>query len=326
MTGDVRRRGARSWELKWDAGTDAISGRRQTKYRNFKGTRRDAEIELARLVSETADGNYIDPSKLTLCEFLDRWERDWATSNLSPKTLERYRELDRLHVRPHLGAARLQKLKPVHFAELYARLQRDTRAKVQPNGSTITMPPLSPRTVGHVHRLLHRVFGHAVTWGLLTTNPTDAIKPPPVEGLEIEILTEDQVGIVLQKLRGRNAPGARLLYRIIIVMLASGVRRGEVLALRWKDVDLEAGRIRVEQSLEQTKAGLRFKPPKTKHGRRHRTAPPSSPSYAPLEAGAGSAAALGLGKGPGRNWSSPHRRRAALPEYTTTEWFARWRP
>ena len=96
---------------------------------------------------------------------------------------------------------------------------------------------------------------------MLTSNPV-SVKPPKVEGAEIEILSEDQVPVVLRALRGRP------IYQLAVLALATGMRRGELLALRWRDVDLDAARLKVEQSLEETKMGLRFKPPKTKHGRR----------------------------------------------------------
>ena len=104
MTGHIRRRGARSWELKYDAAPDPLTGKRRVRYVSFKGTKRAAAIELARLVAQEAAGEGIDPSKTTLAEFLDRWERDWAALNVSPKTFERYSELLRRHVRPHIGA------------------------------------------------------------------------------------------------------------------------------------------------------------------------------------------------------------------------------
>jgi len=97
------------------------------------------------------------------------------------------------------------------------------------------------------------------------------VHPPRVQQTEIEIIREDEIRLVLNALRGRNLP----LYTIATVALATGMRRGELLALRWKNIDLDAGRLRVEQSLEQTKAGLRFKAPKSKHGRRTITIPPA---------------------------------------------------
>ena len=76
MTGHVRRRGERSWEIKFDLGTDPATGRRKTKYHSFKGTKREAEAELVKLKAGADRGDYVDASKVTVSEFLDRWERD----------------------------------------------------------------------------------------------------------------------------------------------------------------------------------------------------------------------------------------------------------
>jgi integrase len=157
------------------------------------------------------------------------------------------------HVRPHLGASRIQRLRTADFAELYGRLQRP---KADSGAG------LAPRTVGHVHRLLHRIFGHAVKWGVVTVNPTAAAEPPRVPRAEIEILDPEEIKTVLKALRGRP------LYPVAVIALATGMRRGELAALRWSDVDFDGGKIHVERSLEQTNAGLAFKAPKTKAGRR----------------------------------------------------------
>jgi integrase len=156
---------------------------------------------------------------------------------------------------PHLGAVRIQKLRPVHLNELYAKLLRQGGK----NGRQ-----LAPRTVGHVHRLLHRALGHAATWGVVAQNVASVVNPPRVPETELTILTEDQIGAALRHLDGRT------LRPIVSFLFGTGCRRGEVLALRWKDVDWNGSRVRIERSLEQTKkGGLRFKSPKTKNSRRN---------------------------------------------------------
>jgi integrase len=254
MTGHIRRRGTRSWELKFDIGIDPVTGKRRIRYHSFKGTKREAELELARLVALNAAGDGIDPSKETLAEFARRWDRDWMSLNLSAKSLERYRQILRLYAIPHIGAVRMQRLRAAHLAELYANLLRTGGHEGR---------PLAPATVGYTHRVLHRMLGHAATWGVVATNVAALVRPPPVPEGEIMILTEEQIGAMLRHLDGRT------LRPIVSFLLGTGARRGEALALRWKDVDFDSGIVRIERSLEQTKAGLRFKSPKTRHGRRN---------------------------------------------------------
>jgi integrase len=260
MTGHISKRGKRSWELKFDISPDPVTGKRRTRRHTVRGSRRDAEIKLAALVTENAKGNYVDTSKTTVAEFIDRWQRDWAASHVSAKTFERYAELLHNHVAAHIGTVHLQKLRPINLNDLYGRLLRGDGAH----------RPLAPRTVGHVHRVLHRALGHANRWGLVQQNVAALVSPPRVASTEIELLTPAQAQTVLRALEGRS------VYPILVVALSTGMRRGELLALRWGDVDLEGAFLRVEQSLEQTKAGLRFKSPKTRHGRRSISLPPSA--------------------------------------------------
>jgi integrase len=116
--------------------------------------------------------------------------------------------------------------------------------------------PLSSRTVGHAHRVLHRALARAAAIELVSRNVASFVKPPKV----------DQMDTVLPALKDH------WLEQIAVLALSSGARRGELLALNWANVDLDAGTIKIERSLEQTKAGLRFKAPKTKNGRRVRYA------------------------------------------------------
>lgn len=262
MTGHIRRRGKNSFELKWEAGADPVTRKRRIRYQSFKGSKRDAQIELARLVTANAKGEAVDPSKATIGEFLDRWERNWAVANTSPKTFERYSELLRLHVRPHIGHVLIQKLRPVHLNELYGKLLREGRGK---------LGGLAPRTVGHVHRLLHRLLGHAAKWDVVLQNVASHVSPPRVASTEVVTLPAAEVRAILLQLEGKA------VHVIASVALATGMRRGELCAVRWKDVDLDKGLVRIERSLEQTKkGGLRFKSPKTKHGRRTITIPAST--------------------------------------------------
>jgi integrase len=282
MSGHIRRRGDRSWEIKFDLGRNPVTGKRETRYHSFKGTKREAQAELVRLSAEALKGVYVNATAESVGQFLARWSRDWAAHNVSPKTLERYCGLIDKQILPFIGPLPIQKLRPVHLTELYATLLRDGRAGTG----------LSARTVGLVHRLLHLALKHATQWGVVQQNAASHVAPPRVTASEIEIIREDEIVMVLRRLRGRS------MYTIAAVALATGMRRGELLALRWQDVDFGAGTLRVAQSLEQTKAALRFKEPKTKHSRRTIAIPSSivAELRAHWKAQQEQRLALGLGK------------------------------
>jgi integrase len=252
MKGHIRQRGKHSWELKFGVGRDPITCKRKTRYASFKGTKRDAQTEMARLIAEYAAGTSVDPSKISVTEFLDKWDRDFAAVHVTPQN-PGYRQIANEQIIPNIGQVPLQKLRPVHLADLYAKLLK---------------AGLSPRTVGHVHRLLHRALGHAGTWGVAQQNVAALVKPPKVDSEEIIILTSEQVSDLLRHVQGRT------LRPIIALALATGARRSELLALRIKDFNPDTLTIRIERSLEQTKAGLRFKPPKTRNGKRTVSIPP----------------------------------------------------
>jgi integrase len=285
MSGHIRRRGERSWELKYDLGVDPITAKRRIRYANVKGTKREAQAKLTELLSAADRGAHVDASKETLAEFLDRWDRDWASSNVGAKTRERWQELAAIQIKPHIGALLIQKVRPVHLTELYATLLRTGSAK----GG-----PLAPKTVGHAHRLLKRALGHATQWGLIAQNPTAAVSPPRVIDKEIEVVSETEIRAVLESLRDRNRP----LYTIAMLALATGMRRGELAALRWRDVDLN-GIVTVAQSIEQTRAGTRAKAPKTRHGRRTISIPASTVAELRAHRVAQQERRLALGQGRG---------------------------
>jgi integrase len=259
-TGGLRERGENHWELKVRA-KDPKTGRRIAKFYTFKGSKIAAKQKLRDLMTLADSGNLPDEQKL-LGTLLDVWE---DSLDVSPKTAERYRELSRLYIRPHLGNLRVRSIVASRIDQFYS----DLRNGKGPDGAAGAR--LAPRTIGHIHRLVVQVLALAERDKLIESNPARHAKRPKVESAEIEILSEAQVREVLTKLRGRS------LYLLAVVGLATGMRRGEMLALRWKDVDLEGAQLQVQQSLEQTRGEnpLRFKSPKTKHGRRTITLPAS---------------------------------------------------
>jgi integrase len=253
MRGHIRERSPGHWAIVIDA-LDA-TGKRKRRWHSFQGTKKEARIECARLITEMQGGGAVDPSRISVAEFLDRFERDWVAVHVSPHSAGRYH--DALgHVRRHLGTAQLQKVRAADIASLYAALNRAA---------------LAPRTIRLIHCVVHRALAQAKSWGVIRDNVTDSVKPPPLPDRETEMLQPDQARELLERLRGRP------LYLLASLALATGMRRSEMLALRWQDVDLDAGRLTVEQSLEQTLThGIRIKSPKTKKGRRTISLPAST--------------------------------------------------
>src|SRR5215471_6682402 len=246
MRGHVRERSPGCWAIVLDH-HDPMTGRRKRRWHCFKGTKRQAQIRCAELVAELQSGASVDPSKITVVEFLDRFDRDWAALHVTARSRDRYRfALD--HVRRHLGDRILQRVHAADIAALYASLSREG---------------LAPRTTRMVHTALHRALGQAKNWGILRDNPEDITKPPKAPGRETPMLQPSEAVELLKRLRGQP------LYLIASLALGTGMRRNELLGLRWQDVDLDAGRLTIEQSLEQTAThGIRITAPKTKHGRR----------------------------------------------------------
>jgi integrase len=257
MTGHVRRRGEHSWELKFEAGRDPVTGRRAIRYHSFKGTKRDAQRKLTELLSSVDGGSYVEPSKLTVAEHVrarvDQWEGAGA---ISPKTAERYRELVENQIVPHLGAKLLQKLKPIDIEVWHTILKTSGRRDGEGG--------VSPRTIGHAHRVLKKALKEALRNDLVVRNAAAEQNAPKVETEEMTTLADDQVKGLLATLQGRPMQPA------VVTALFTGMRRGELLALRWAHVELDGAKvIRVREALEETrKGGIRFKATKTKSGRR----------------------------------------------------------
>jgi hypothetical protein len=257
MTGHVRRRGKSSWELKFDAGTDPGTGRRLTKYQSFRGTKREAQIKLAELVTQHARGGYVDHSKLTVTQHVTARIDQWETSGeITAKTAERYRELLNNQIAPHIGAKLVQKLTTTNIEAWHGLLR--TRGRKDGKGG------LAKLTIRHAHRLLSQALKDGAKHNIVSRNVAVDQGAPVVDEAdeEVRILTEERVREVISKLRGRA------MYPKAIVALFTGIRRGELLAARWCNCDIDDAKVlKVCEALEETRAhGVRFKRPKTRNG------------------------------------------------------------
>lgn len=257
--GNITRRGKGSWRLKFEAGDrDPVTGKRRTRFVTFRGTKREAQTELVRLLAEVAAGTSVDPSRVTVADWLRQW-LDGA-SHLERKTAERYRELMDRQIAPRIGGVLLQRLRPSDVAAWHDALLKEGG----PGGR-----PLAPRTILQAHRVLSSALSRATTLELLSRNVATMVSPPRIEQVESASLTEAQIQEVLTGLADHR------LLPIATVALGTGMRRGEICGLQWGDVDLDGAVLKVERSLEETDEGLRLKAPKSRHGRRPIALPPS---------------------------------------------------
>jgi integrase len=251
--GHIRARGPGAWELKYDVGRDPKTGRRITRYKTVRGGKKDAQRELRELLGAVDRGMVADAGKMTVGAWLAQWIEE-ARHTVSLKTHERYSEIVSQHLLPALGAHQLAKLAPVHIQGFYSDALKTGR--LDGKGG------LSPQTVVHFDRVLHLALKRARSLRLITVNPAEDVERPQVERREMQTLNDDQAARLLA------AASTTRLYVPIVLAVATGLRRGELLALRWQDIDLTTGVVQVVRSLEQTNERLRFKAPKTKSSRR----------------------------------------------------------
>jgi integrase len=251
MKGHIRERSPGHWAIVIDV-SDPQTGKRRRKWHSFKGTKREAQIESARLISELNAGTYLEPSKTTLAAFFDQWLAH-VKPRISPRTYERYTEIVSKNIKPALGAVFLDRLRPAQIVAAYE--------KALASGRRDGTGGLSPATVVYMHRLIKQALAHAVRWQMLHRNPADAVDPPKVERRRMNTYDMAQTAELLEKLQG-----SRVLMGVMLGVLC-GLRRGEIAALRWRNVNLIEGQFAVVESAEQTKAGVRYKEPKSGRAR-----------------------------------------------------------
>ena len=247
--------GAVTWAYSVDAGKDE-HGKRLREFHGGFDRKKDAEGQLARVLQEAQDGLLVKPSPETFGEFMADWFKEHAQRHCSPKTIERYRQLWK-YAAPMLSGLQLREVSTLALERLYNRLM-ESGGKGRKKAERQTTKPLSARTVRHVAGLIHVALNTALRWKLLKMNPATACQLPRLERKEARALDSTQAESLLSAAQGH------WLHPLIVLALATGCRRGELLALTWTDARLDStpGVLAVSKSLEQTKEGLRIKKPK----------------------------------------------------------------
>jgi integrase len=251
MKGHIRERSPGNWAIVIDV-RDPETGKRRRKWHSFKGTKREAQIESSRLISAISGGAYIEPARMTVGQFLDRW-LEHIKPRVSPRTHERYGEIVRKNLNPLLGAVVLMKLRPMQISDAYT--------KALSGGRRDGTGGLSPTTVRYMHVILKASMGQAVRWQMLARNPVDAVDPPKIERSAMRTYDLAQTAELIEA-----TAGTRMVITVMLAVLC-GLRRGEIAALRWRNINLGAAQLAVTESAEQTRAGVRYKQPKTGRAR-----------------------------------------------------------
>lgn len=255
MSGSIRQRGRNSWEIRVYSGTDPETGQRRQLSRTVRGSRTQAQRELRALAAFANVGPSVG-ARTTLGELLDRWfaanETHWATT-----TVRNTRSIVERQLKPKLGHMRVRELTTVMIDEFYASLRV--------NGA-VEGGPLSPGSVRRIHGVLHRALAQAMRWEWIWSNPSATASPPRMEPAEMRPPSPEEVGRLLAHVRAHHP----LVHLFLILAATTGARRGQLLALKWADVDFEHASLSFQRAWVEGPNGPVLAPTKTR--RSHRVA------------------------------------------------------
>ncbi|WP_288018854.1 site-specific integrase, partial [Tepidiforma sp.] len=250
--GSIQKRGDRTWRISIELDRDPQTGRRRRRWETFHGTKREAEARLAQLIHEFETGLAVEPSRLTVADWLRQW-LEQRRPHLRETTFERYRASAEGRLIPALGRLPLQQLKPIHVQQAYARWQDEG---------------LAPATIASHHRVLGKALKDALRLQLIGRIVTQAVEVPSAHSRTIDLTTIDLQGLI------RSLDEAEQPWRTAILLIAyTGMRRSEALGLEWQDIDLDrfpdagVGTASIRQARTRTAAGaILVREPKTRAG------------------------------------------------------------
>jgi integrase len=256
MRGHITKRGKDSYTIVVSLGNDPTTGKRLQQWITVRGTKRDAERRLAELLHEIDTGSFIKPGRITVADFLNRWLADYAKPNLSPRGFERYQGIVESHFIPDFGKMPLTQLKSAHLQRHY---------------TSVLNKGLSVGTVRYHHAVIHKALETAIKWGLVSRNIADGVDIPRLRRPEMQTWSEDEVVAFLEAAKGNP------YYELFYTALFTGLRRSELLALRWGDVSFLLSQLYVNRSIHHLKDGnYIFTQPKTTKSRRRIALSPST--------------------------------------------------
>ena len=232
---------------RWEARYTLYTAEGQKRPVLYGKTRKEVADKLAKALADRASGYTFDTENITVGEYLDRWLNDSDRGSVRTSTYERHEQITRLHLKPALGRVKLSKLTPAHLQGLY-------RDKLDSG--------LSPATVQKIHTVLHKALTQALKWNMIPRNAADAVKAPRPAPEEMHPLSPDGARKLIETAHGDP------LEALYILAVHTGMRQGELLALKWEDVDLNEGVIRIRRTLMRSGGRIALGEAKTKGSRR----------------------------------------------------------
>jgi integrase len=230
---------------RWAASITLENRKRKTFYGK---TRKEVQEKLKVALHEQQQGTLVTEPHQTLNQFLEHWLEEVHKLTIRPRTYTRYRELIALHILPVLGQFQLQKLTPQHIQSFYAQKSKEG---------------LSASVVNGMHAILHKALDKAVQWNLIARNVCDSVSPPRRQRHEVQPLTVKQSQQFLVSAKGHRFEA------LYVLALATGMRRGELLALKWQDINLADRTLQVRRTVSAVRGeGLVEAEPKTARSRR----------------------------------------------------------
>lgn len=263
MAGSIEKRGKNSYRLTVSEGFD-LDGKPMIHRKTVHGNKKDAEVELAKFVTEVQNGLVIDGKSLKFSEFTEIWKRDYGSKELAPSTYKRYCRMLETRLLPYFGHFYINKIKPTDIMKFYDLLEKDTQlVRKKGNNGSKTKKPLSGKTILEHHRLLRAMLHKAVYWQLIVANPAERVQPPKARKPKRRSYDDEQTKILLENLE--LLPSEDTKYKVAIILTVfTGVRLGELMGLEWQDVDFKNGIISINRSSQYlSDMGVFTKVPKT---------------------------------------------------------------
>lgn len=263
MAGSIEKRGKNSYRLTVSEGFD-LNGRPMIHRKTIHGTKKEAEVELAKFVTEVQNGLVIDGKSLKFSEFVDVWKRDYGSKELAPTTYKRYCRMLETRILPYFGHFYINKIRPTDIMKFYDLLEKDTQlVRKKGNNGLKTKKPLSGKTILEHHRLLRAMLHRAVYWQLIVSNPAERVQPPRAKKPKRRSYDDEQTKILLENLEKLTVEDTK--YKVAIILtIFTVVRLGELMGLEWQDVDFRNGIISINRSSQYlSDMGVFTKVPKT---------------------------------------------------------------